>query len=82
LLTSHDIPPKEAFGPFNTSGDAARRRIHRRCRDDELALLETAATENGEIRAFAGETRLFIIPGYRFFSYGDACLIERPGPRS
>jgi S-adenosylmethionine:tRNA ribosyltransferase-isomerase len=85
-----------------------------------LRLLESAA-ENGEIREFAGETRLFILPGYRFraidllltnfhlprstllmlvaalagleriksayahavaeryrfFSYGDACLIER-----
>jgi S-adenosylmethionine:tRNA ribosyltransferase-isomerase len=86
-----------------------------------LRLLESAAAENGEIREFAGETRLFILPGYRFraidllitnfhlprstllmlvatlaglgriksayahavaeryrfFSYGDACLIER-----
>jgi S-adenosylmethionine:tRNA ribosyltransferase-isomerase len=87
-----------------------------------LRLLETAAAETGEVRPFAGETRLFILPGYRFraidmlltnfhlprstlvmlvaalagleqikaayahavaagyrfFSYGDACLIERP----
>jgi S-adenosylmethionine:tRNA ribosyltransferase-isomerase len=87
-----------------------------------LRLLESSAAENGEIHPFAGETRLFIIPGYRFravemlltnfhlprstllmlvaalagleriksayshaismryrfFSYGDACLIERP----
>jgi len=86
-----------------------------------LRLLETAAAETGEIGQFAGETRLFILPGhrfraidllltnfhlprstlfmlvaalaglerikaayahavaagYRFFSYGDACLIER-----
>ena len=89
-----------------------------------LRLLESAAAENGEIRPFAGETRLFILPGYRFraidllltnfhlprstllmlvaafagldrikfayahaiasgyrfFSYGDACLIERQKP--
>jgi S-adenosylmethionine:tRNA ribosyltransferase-isomerase len=88
-----------------------------------LRLLESAAVENGEIQPFAGETRLFILPGYRFqaidmlltnfhlprstllilvaalagieriktayayavaasyrfFSYGDACLIERVG---
>jgi S-adenosylmethionine:tRNA ribosyltransferase-isomerase len=88
-----------------------------------LRLLESAATESGELREFSGETRLFILPGYRFraidllltnfhlprstllmlaaaltgldriksayahaiaeryrfFSYGDACLIE---PRS
>jgi S-adenosylmethionine:tRNA ribosyltransferase-isomerase len=87
-----------------------------------LRLLESAAGETGEIRPFRGETRLFILPGYRFraidllltnfhlprstllmlvaalagldrikaayahaiaeryrfFSYGDACLIERP----
>jgi len=87
-----------------------------------LRLLESAAAENGKVRPFAGETRLFITPGYRFraidllltnfhlprstlmmlvaalaglerikaayahaiagryrfFSYGDACLIERP----
>jgi S-adenosylmethionine:tRNA ribosyltransferase-isomerase len=86
-----------------------------------LRLLESAATEDGEVRPFAGETRLFILPGYRFraidllltnfhlprstllmlvaalagldrikaayahavaagyrfFSYGDACLVER-----
>jgi S-adenosylmethionine:tRNA ribosyltransferase-isomerase len=89
-----------------------------------LRLLESAASENGEVRPFAGETRLFILPGYRFrgidllltnfhlprstllmlvaafagldrikyayahavasgyrfFSYGDACLIERQKP--
>jgi len=88
-----------------------------------LRLLESAAAEVGEVRPFAGETRLYILPGYRFravdmlltnfhlprstllmlvaalagleriktayahavaadyrfFSYGDACLIERPG---
>jgi S-adenosylmethionine:tRNA ribosyltransferase-isomerase len=87
-----------------------------------LRLLESAASEAGEVRPFAGETRLFILPGYRFrtidmlltnfhlprstllmlvaalagldriksayahaiasgyrfYSYGDACLIERP----
>jgi S-adenosylmethionine:tRNA ribosyltransferase-isomerase len=87
-----------------------------------LRLLESAADTAGIVRPFAGETRLFILPGYRFraidllltnfhlprstllmlvaalagearikaayahaieegyrfFSYGDACLIERP----
>jgi S-adenosylmethionine:tRNA ribosyltransferase-isomerase len=85
-----------------------------------LRLLESAAAETGEVTPFFGETRLFILPGYRFkavdllltnfhlprstlfmlvgalagldrmkaayahaiaagyrfFSYGDACLIE------
>ena len=87
-----------------------------------VRLLESAVAESGEIAAFDGETRLFILPGYRFraidalltnfhlprstllmlvsalagldrikaayahavaeryrfFSYGDACLIETP----
>lgn len=85
-----------------------------------LRLLESAAAETGEVQPFSAETRLFILPGYRFraidllltnfhlprstllmlvsalagldriksaythavaeryrfFSYGDACLIE------
>ncbi|HYM72582.1 MAG TPA: tRNA preQ1(34) S-adenosylmethionine ribosyltransferase-isomerase QueA [Stellaceae bacterium] len=85
-----------------------------------VRLLESAAAATGEVQPFAGETRLFILPGYRFkaidllltnfhlprstlfmlvaalagldrmkaayahgiaagyrfFSYGDACLIE------
>jgi S-adenosylmethionine:tRNA ribosyltransferase-isomerase len=87
-----------------------------------LRLIETAAAEDGAVRPYAGETRLFILPGYRFraidmlltnfhlprstllmlvaalagldrvraayahaiaagyrfYSYGDACLFERP----
>ncbi len=31
-----------------------------------LRLLESAATEGGEIRPFLGETAIFITPGYRF----------------
>ena len=91
-----------------------------------LRLLESAAAEDGTVAPFRGETRLFILPGYRFraidllltnfhlprstllmlvaalagldrikaayahavaegyrfFSYGDACLIERPHMRT
>jgi S-adenosylmethionine:tRNA ribosyltransferase-isomerase len=113
------------------SADAARRVNAARARGGRivavgttsLRLLESAAAESGEMREFSGETRLFILPGYRFrgidllltnfhlprstllmlaaalagldriksayahaiaeryrfFSYGDACLIE---PRS
>jgi S-adenosylmethionine:tRNA ribosyltransferase-isomerase len=89
-----------------------------------LRLLESAADEDGRIRPFAGETTLFVTPGYRFravdvmltnfhlprstlfmlvaafsgldimrrayahaidagyrfYSYGDACLLFRPQP--
>jgi len=35
-----------------------------------LRLLETAADDTGQIRQFAGETDLFILPGYRFRAVG------------
>jgi S-adenosylmethionine:tRNA ribosyltransferase-isomerase len=103
----------------------ARRRGGRivACGTTSLRLLESAAAETGTVAPFAGETRLFILPGYRFraidllltnfhlprstlfmlvaalagldrikaayahavaeryrfFSYGDACLIEPAG---
>jgi S-adenosylmethionine:tRNA ribosyltransferase-isomerase len=31
-----------------------------------LRLLETASDEDGTLRAFTGETALFVTPGYRF----------------
>ena len=45
-----------------------------------LRLLETAA-ESGEVRPFAGETRLFITPGYRFRAI-DMLLTNFHLPRS
>ncbi|HVB15816.1 MAG TPA: tRNA preQ1(34) S-adenosylmethionine ribosyltransferase-isomerase QueA, partial [Stellaceae bacterium] len=114
------------------SADAARRINAARARGGRivavgttsLRLLESAADEGGAVHEFGGETRLFILPGYRFraidvlltnfhlprstllmlvsalagldriksaythavaeryrfFSYGDACLIEAPPP--
>jgi S-adenosylmethionine:tRNA ribosyltransferase-isomerase len=46
-----------------------------------LRLLETAANENGAIRPFAGETEIFITPGYRFRAV-DAMLTNFHLPRS
>jgi S-adenosylmethionine:tRNA ribosyltransferase-isomerase len=46
-----------------------------------LRLLETAAGEGGAIRPFAGETRLFITPGYRFKAV-DLLLTNFHLPRS
>src|SRR5204862_3294840 len=46
-----------------------------------LRLLETAAAENGEVRPFAGDTRLFIMPGYRFRAI-DLLLTNFHLPRS
>jgi S-adenosylmethionine:tRNA ribosyltransferase-isomerase len=46
-----------------------------------LRLLETAATEDGRIRAFAGETDIFITPGYRFKAV-DLLLTNFHLPRS
>ena len=46
-----------------------------------LRLLETAATESGEIRPFSGETSIFITPGYRFRAV-DVLMTNFHLPRS
>lgn len=46
-----------------------------------LRLIESAADEDGRVRAFAGETRLFVTPGYRFRRVG-ALLTNFHLPRS
>jgi S-adenosylmethionine:tRNA ribosyltransferase-isomerase len=46
-----------------------------------LRLLETAAGEDGQLRAFAGETAIFITPGHRFRAV-DLMLTNFHLPRS
>jgi S-adenosylmethionine:tRNA ribosyltransferase-isomerase len=46
-----------------------------------LRLLESAASDNGAIRPFAGETTIFITPGYRFRA-ADVMLTNFHLPRS
>ena len=46
-----------------------------------LRLLESAATEHGEVAPFRGETSIFITPGYRFRAV-DALLTNFHLPRS
>ena len=46
-----------------------------------LRLLESAAGEDGAIRAFAGETAIFITPGYRFRA-ADGLMTNFHLPRS
>lgn len=46
-----------------------------------LRILETAAMATGEVRPFAGETDIFIAPGYRFRAI-DALLTNFHLPRS
>jgi S-adenosylmethionine:tRNA ribosyltransferase-isomerase len=46
-----------------------------------LRILETAASDDGTIRPFAGDTSLFITPGYRFKAV-DALLTNFHLPRS
>jgi S-adenosylmethionine:tRNA ribosyltransferase-isomerase len=46
-----------------------------------LRLLESAAAADGTLRAFAGETALFITPGYRFHAV-DAMVTNFHLPRS
>ena len=51
------------------------------CGTTSVRLLESAADEQGRIRPFAGETRLFITPGYRFRAV-DLMLTNFHLPRS
>lgn len=46
-----------------------------------LRLLETATDAEGQVRPFAGETRLFITPGYRFRA-ADALMTNFHLPKS
>ena len=46
-----------------------------------LRILESASAENGRVRAFAGETAIFIVPGYRFRAV-DLTLTNFHLPRS
>jgi S-adenosylmethionine:tRNA ribosyltransferase-isomerase len=46
-----------------------------------LRLLESAATEDGTVRPFAGETSIFITPGYRFRAV-DVMMTNFHLPRS
>jgi S-adenosylmethionine:tRNA ribosyltransferase-isomerase len=46
-----------------------------------LRVLESAAADDGTLAAFAGDTRLFIIPGYRF-KIVDALMTNFHLPRS
>jgi len=46
-----------------------------------LRLLESAAAEDGKLHAFAGETAIFITPGYRFKA-ADLMLTNFHLPRS
>lgn len=127
----HDHPMHAEWGVLSVDAAekiAAARAAGRRIvavGTTSLRLLESAAGEDGEIRPVAGDTRLFILPGYRFravdllltnfhlprstllmlvaalaglerikaayahavccgyrfYSYGDASLIERSPPR-
>ena len=51
LTTPHGVVRTPAFMPVGTTS---------------LRLLESAATEDGTIQPFDGETSIFITPGYRF----------------
>ena len=124
-VTSHHMHAErghigaDAAVAINAARDAGRRVIA--VGTTSLRLLETAASQDGTINPFAGDTSLFILPGYRFrtvdllltnfhlprstlfmlvcafagtqrmqvayahaietgyrfYSYGDACLLER-----
>jgi S-adenosylmethionine:tRNA ribosyltransferase-isomerase len=66
--------------PLPASGEREKGRIVA-VGTTSLRLLETAAREDGTIAPFAGETSLFITPGYRFRAV-DMLLTNFHLPRS
>src|SRR3546814_13953287 len=54
----------EAAAAVNAARAAGRRIVA--VGTTSLRLLESVAAEDGSLAAFTGETRLFILPGYRF----------------
>ena len=60
------------YGEVSGATAASINRAREECRrivavgTTALRLLESAADENGKVREFAGETSIFITPGYRF----------------
>jgi S-adenosylmethionine:tRNA ribosyltransferase-isomerase len=69
----------EAASRINAARDAGGRVVA--IGTTSLRLLESAAGEDGKIKAFAGETSLFITPGYRFRAI-DLLLTNFHLPRS
>src|SRR6266404_7650333 len=83
----HDHPMHAEWGilqPETSERIAAARREGGRVvavGTTSLRLIESAAAENGEVQPFAGETRLFVMPGYRFRAI-DLLLTNFHLPRS
>jgi S-adenosylmethionine:tRNA ribosyltransferase-isomerase len=71
--------PAAAAKAINRARDAGGRVVA--CGTTSLRILESAAEPGGRIRAFAGETSLFITPGYRFRAV-DLLLTNFHLPRS
>lgn len=70
-----DVQDHRMHAEYGEVSDVAARRINQARADGgrvvavgttSLRLLETAAREDGTLAAFAGETDIFITPGYRF----------------
>jgi len=119
----HGVITPRAVALINEARRAGRRIVA--VGSTSLRLLESAADKTGRLHAFAGDTRLFVTPGYRFklvdllltnfhlprstlfvlvaafgglermraayahavaegyrfYSYGDCCLLERAEPK-
>ena len=77
-------PSGEAVGADTAAALNAKRRAGGRIvavGSTSLRLIESAATEDGTLAAYSGETALFITPGYRFRAV-DAMLTNFHLPRS
>src|SRR5262249_6253297 len=82
-----DHPMHAEWGTVTAETASALNAVHRAggrivaVGSTSLRLLESAATEDGTLAPFAGETALFITPGYRFRAV-DVMLTNFHLPRS
>ncbi|HLI14120.1 MAG TPA: tRNA preQ1(34) S-adenosylmethionine ribosyltransferase-isomerase QueA [Alphaproteobacteria bacterium] len=89
-VKTNDLRHHRMHGEFGSISEESAARVNETRREGgriiavgstSLRLLETAADERGKLRPFVGETRLFILPGYRF-KLADLMLTNFHLPRS
>ena len=79
MHAEYGVVPEEVAGALNATREKGGRIVA--VGSTALRLLESAADEDGQLKEFAGETAIFITPGYRFRAV-DLMLTNFHLPRS
>ena len=78
-VEAHTLPPERMSIPPSTADAVNRARAEGRrviaVGTTTTRALESVAGTDGQLHPLDGEAGLYITPGYRFYSYGDATLI-------